>query len=94
MLENAFYLSFLYMKAPFDFKQTEQILNFSSINTTITVPVLLKSDSIYEHTEVFFASLRHQPTPRALNVQVFPARSALYITDNSSNVYTHFLQVS
>ena len=69
-------------KAPHDFEQTERILMFSSTNTSFTVPVSLKSDSVYEQNELFYCALRRQPTP--LNVFVYPNRAILYIIDNSS----------
>ena len=74
-------------KAPSDFKQTDQILKFSSTNTSITVPVPLRSDSVYEHNEIFFCSLSHQPT--RLNVHMYPDRTVLYIIDSTSMSTTH-----
>ena len=74
-------------KAPSDFKQTDQFLKFSSTYTSITVPVPLKSDNVYEHNEIFFSSLRHQPT--RLNVHMYPDRTVLYIIDSTSMSPTH-----
>ena len=77
-------------KAPSDFKQTDQIL----VSSILPIPLLLyqflyKSDNVYEHNEIFFSSLRRQPTP--LNVFMYPDRTVtvLHIIDNTSMSTTH-----
>ena len=84
---KSIYFIYTPCKAPSDFKQTHQILKFNSTNTSITVPVPLRSDSVYEHNEIFFCSLSHQPT--RLNVHMYPDRTVLYIIDSTSMSTTH-----
>lgn len=69
-----------------DYTSVDQLLTFSSTNTTITVSVPIQDDNIDEDDEYLRMRIELDPASGQTNVQLMPDQAQLFIQDDDGKI--------